>query len=359
MTERVTFRSQDIELTGILHRADGPRAIVLTGPFTGTRDQVTGVYAARLAAEGFTTLTFDHRGFGESGGRRGHEDSQGKLADLRAAVTLLDGYEVAAVGICLGGGYAMKAAATDPRITAVVGIAGAYNSPAWFADRMGLPAYRAALADMIRRYDETLPAVAPDGGEAAMPGDEPWSYYRTFLPTETERTPAAADRTQPGPGHADQRHVDLDQAGHNAADRHQTDGSRRRRDYVDHGRTDAEETSRAQADGVPADGAWPDQGGTGRGRTASGWVNQVTRGSLHSLMTLDVLGVRPLLPPSLIVHGRKDDYCSPELAEAMRADETVWLDCERHVDLYDAEPYVTEAVTATAEFLRRAPARTA
>ena len=52
--------------------------------------------------------------------------------------------------------------------------------------------------------------------------------------------------------------------------------------------------------------------------TGTAWRNEVTRGSLHSLMTLDVLSARPLLPPSLIVHGRQDDYCSPELAKAMR-----------------------------------------
>jgi fermentation-respiration switch protein FrsA (DUF1100 family) len=160
----------------------------------------------------------------------------------------------------------MRAAATDPRVTAVAGIAGAYNSPAWFAERMGRAGYRSALTGMLERYDEFLPAVAPDGGEAAMPGEEPWSYY----------------------------------SAHTAH-----------------------------------------------------WTNRVTRGSLHSLMTLDVLGCRPLLPPSLIVHGRRDDYCSPELAGAMAADETIWLDCERHVDLYDNDPYVSQAVTATAEFLRR------
>jgi hypothetical protein len=153
---------------------------------------VTGHYAERLAAEGFTTLAFDHRGFGESEGRRQHEDSQGKLADLRAAVTLLaasaeGGRRVAVVGICLGGGYAMRAAATDPRITAVAGVAGAYNGPAWFAERMGAAAYRAALADMIDRYDDHLPAVAPDGGEAAMPGEEPWSYYSRHTATWTNR----------------------------------------------------------------------------------------------------------------------------------------------------------------------------
>ena len=264
MTERVTFSSEGLTLTGVLHRSPGPRAIVLTGPFTGVKEQVTGLYAERLAAEGFTTLAFDHRGFGESEGRPQHEDSQGKLADLRSAVDLLAGYRVALVGICLGGGYAMRAAATDPRITAVAGVAGAYNSPAWFAERMG-GGYRNALAGMIARYDEFLPAVAEDG-EAAMPGEEPWSYYS--------------------------KHPD-------------------------------------------------------------NWTNRVTRGSLHSLLTLDVLGVRPLLPPSLVVHGRRDDYCSPELAAAMAADETVWLDCERHVDLYDNEPYVGRAVDATAAFLRK------
>ena len=268
MIETVTFLSEGLRLSGVLRTAPGSRrAVVLTGPFTGVKEQVVAGYAERLTAAGLTTLTFDHRGFGASEGRRGHEDSQGKLADLRAAVGLLDGHDRALVGICLGGGYAMRAAATDPRVLAVAGIAGAYNSPAWFAERMSPAGYRAALADMLARYDEFLPAVAPEG-EAAMPGEEPWSYY----------------------------------------------------------------------------GPWAG---------SAEWDNRVTRGSLHSLMTLDVLGVRPLLPPSLIVHGRTDDYCSPELAEAMRADETLWLDCARHVDLYDVEPWVDRAAAATAGFLHQ------
>jgi fermentation-respiration switch protein FrsA (DUF1100 family) len=267
VTETVTFFSEGLRLEGVLRTAPGNRAAVLTGPFTGVKEQVVADYAERLTAAGITTLVFDHRGFGASEGRRGHEDSQGKLADLRAAVGVLDGYDRSLVGICLGAGYAMRAAATDPRVQAVAGIAGAYNSPAWFAGRMGLASYRSALADMLSRYDEVIPAVA-ETGEAAMPGEEPWSYYS----------------------------------------------------------------------------AWID---------SPGWTNSVTRGSLHSLMTLDVLGVRPLLPPSLIVHGKADDYCSPELAEAMHADETVWLDCTRHVDLYDNDEYVSQAVATTVGFLSR------
>ena len=60
--------------------------------------------------------------------------------------------------------------------------------------------------------------------------------------------------------------------------------------------------------------------------------------------------------PGLIVHGVVDGFCSPEGAEEAykRMDgpkKLVWLDAKRHIDLYDAEPYVTQAVEATASFL--------
>ena len=280
MLTHITFTADGVTLAGDLAVAGkGAPAVVLTGPFTGVKEQVTGVYAARLHERGLTTLAFDHRGFGGSGGRRAHEDSQGKLADLRAAVSVLAGHpsvdanRIGVVGICLGGGYAVRAAAGDPRIRAAAGIAGAYNSPARFA--AGDPAgYRRALASFIERWDEELPAVAPGGAPAAMGGDEPYAYYGT-------------DRSK-----------------------------------------------------------------------AERWENRVTHGSLHSLMTFDALGAAPLLAgtPLLVVHGRKDDYCPPELAAAMHEQaagpkEILWLDAGQHIDLYDAEPYVTQAADATAAFL--------
>ncbi|MCD0452720.1 alpha/beta hydrolase [Actinocorallia sp. API 0066] len=278
---RLVFGAAD--LVGVLRLPSGAGpwpGVVLTGPFTGVKEQVVGLYAERLAAEGFVTLAFDHRGFGESGGRRGHEDVQGKLADLRDAFTVLaeraDVSGVSVVGVCLGGGYAVRAAASDPRVAAVVGIAGAYNSPAHIVSGMGVANYRAALAGFLDRYDELLPAVAPDGGEAAMPGDEPYTYY-------------------------------------------------------------------------------------GTSRSASPhWNPHVTHGSLHSLMTFDALSAADLLgdTPLLVVHGRADAYCSPELAEALHArspgpKEILWVDAKEHIDLYDVEPHVTTAVTATAAFLHR------
>lgn len=56
------------------------------------------------------------------------------------------------------------------------------------------------------------------------------------------------------------------------------------------------------------------------------------------------------------MHGRIDAYCSPELANTLHAaatgtKEMCWLDTTQHIDLYDVEPYVSQAVAATAEFL--------
>src|SRR5215470_4587319 len=194
--ERVEFEADGIRLVGDLRMpSDRGRAaaLVFTGPFTGVRDQVTGLYAERLAAAGYVTLAFDHRGFGESGGQpRRHEDPQGKLADLRAAVSFLrmreevDAERIGAVGICLGGGYALKFAAFDPRVRAFAGIAGGYNTPYAMRAGMGSDGYRQTLASFIaaaQAHDQGgavdyMPAVAAEG-EAAMPGLEPFAYYGT------------------------------------------------------------------------------------------------------------------------------------------------------------------------------------
>lgn len=291
MFEKVEFMVDGVTLVGDLRvpATPGPHpALVFTGPFTGTRDQVTGLYASWLAEAGYVTLAFDHRNWGGSGGTpRCHEDAQGKLHDLRAAVSLLrarpevDGERIGAVGICLGAGYALKFAAFDPRVKVFVGIAGAYNNPYGMRAGMSPAGYQDALSSftaVLERQDlggrvEYLPAVAEEG-EAAMQGDEPFAYY-----------------------------------------------------------------------------------GTSRGASAH-WRNEVTRASIRELITVDnMTGADFLSPkPGLIVHGVVDRFCSPEGAEEAykRMDEPkrlVWLDAKRHIDLYDAEPYVTRAAEATAAFL--------
>jgi uncharacterized protein len=195
----VRFAADGIDLVGHLRipaSGAGPRpALLFTGPFTGVKEQVTGHYADLLTQRGFITLTFDHRNFGASGGEpRQHEDTHGKLADLVAATSYLAGHvavdasRLGCVGICLGGGYALRHGAFDPRIKALALVAAAFNDPNAMRQAMGGPqAYRAAMASFAevaqRQFDtgeiEYIPAVTDTGGDAAMPGQEPFYYYGT------------------------------------------------------------------------------------------------------------------------------------------------------------------------------------
>lgn len=196
--EEIAFTSDGIRIVGHLRRPtsmQGPApAVVLTGPFTGVKEQVTGTYARALTAQGFVTLAIDHRNFGASEGTpRQHEDSVGKLHDLRDATSYLathsdvDDQRLGCVGVCLGASYALRHSAFDPRIRALAVIAGAYNNPADMRSGMGDENYRQLMADFAEVAQgqfvtgdiEYLAAVADDQREAAMPGDEPWRYYGT------------------------------------------------------------------------------------------------------------------------------------------------------------------------------------
>ena len=189
----------EVTLAGVLRvpaRVAGPHpALVFTGPFTGVKEQVVGHYAAALAEAGFVTLAFDHRNFGASDGEvRQHEDSAGKLADLRHATSYLaahdrvDEHRLGCVGICLGGAYALRHSAFDPRIHAVSLVAGGYNDPRAMRQGMGADGYRAAMAGFAdadqQQYAtgcvDYISAVTDDAAvEAAMPGAEPFEYYGT------------------------------------------------------------------------------------------------------------------------------------------------------------------------------------
>ena len=196
--EEVAFASDGLRIVGHLRRPASMQgqapALLLTGPFTGVKEQVTATYARKFTNRGYVTLAIDHRNFGASEGTpRQHEDSTGKLHDLRDATSYLathpdvDDQRLGCVGICLGASYALRHSAFDPRIRALAVIAGAYNNPADMLSGMGAENYRqlmADFADMTQRQFATgeveyIAAVADHQGEAAMAGDEPWRYYGT------------------------------------------------------------------------------------------------------------------------------------------------------------------------------------
>jgi fermentation-respiration switch protein FrsA (DUF1100 family) len=133
--ERVEFASEGLKLVGDLrvpddspHVSDGKLpALALTGPLSGVKDQVVGNYAGRLADEGFVTLAFDHRNFGDSEGEpRQLLDIGRQLEDWKAAVAYarslseVDPARVILWGTSFGGGHVLSTAADDPKLAAVI-----------------------------------------------------------------------------------------------------------------------------------------------------------------------------------------------------------------------------------------------
>jgi hypothetical protein len=189
------FLSADDRLAGVLYLPDAKpvAAVVTTGPLTSVKEQATGAYAAALAKRGFAALAFDHRTFGESEGEpRQFENPEQKAADVSAAVTALAadertrGLPVVAVGVCAGAGYMARAVADDTRIRAFAGVAGYYSDAATFASSSPQD-YQAAIERgraAERQWQatgeaETIPAVAADGGDVAMPLAEAYEFYGT------------------------------------------------------------------------------------------------------------------------------------------------------------------------------------
>ncbi len=101
-------------------------AIVVAHPNGGVKEQVSGLFAQRLAENGYITLAFDAAFQGASGGVPRQSDiPQSRVEDIRAAVDFLsrvkgvDSSRIGALGICGGGGYTIEASKRDKRIHAV------------------------------------------------------------------------------------------------------------------------------------------------------------------------------------------------------------------------------------------------
>lgn len=102
-------------------------AIAVCGPYGAVKEQVSGRYAQTLAERGFLTIAFDPSYYGESGGTpRNLTSPEISTEDFSAAVDYLTNREdvdperVGIFGICGWGGFALNAAANDPRIKATV-----------------------------------------------------------------------------------------------------------------------------------------------------------------------------------------------------------------------------------------------
>lgn len=150
---KVSFlRSNNIVLIGNLFlpkdfdKSKRYPAIISVHPAGSVKEQSAGLYAYRLAENGFVTLAFDATYAGESGGTpHGSEAPYGRIEDIRYAVDYLvslafvDEKRIGALGLCAGGGYVIAAAPTERRIRAVSGVSaadiGAANREGWLRGR--------------------------------------------------------------------------------------------------------------------------------------------------------------------------------------------------------------------------------
>ncbi len=101
-------------------------ALVVAHPNGGVKEQVAGLYAQRMAESGYITITADASYQGASGGTpRNVDKPENRIEDIRGMAdyitqyTGVDANQLGLLGICGGGGYALKAAQTDKRFNVV------------------------------------------------------------------------------------------------------------------------------------------------------------------------------------------------------------------------------------------------
>jgi fermentation-respiration switch protein FrsA (DUF1100 family) len=101
-------------------------AIVVAHPNGGVKEQTAGLYAQRLAEQGYVAITADAAYQGGSGGLPRSVDIPTNriedihsMADFISCYTGVDANRLGLLGICGGGGYSLAAAKTDKRFKSV------------------------------------------------------------------------------------------------------------------------------------------------------------------------------------------------------------------------------------------------
>ncbi len=195
--KKVSFESDGLKLAGHLYYPENHEtgkqypALVISGSWTTVKEQMAGLYAKRLAEQGYITLAFDFRNFGESEGEpRFFEDPAIKTEDIKNAVTFLttvpevSKQQIGVFGVCAGAMYTLVAASQDDRIKAVVTAASwlhdAEAVKLFYGGEEGVNAKIAAAQAASKKYKESgvvdyIPTISTTDQSAAMYG--PYDYY--------------------------------------------------------------------------------------------------------------------------------------------------------------------------------------
>lgn len=200
----VSFKNNGIDMAGNLYLPKNFSetgkfpAIVSVHPGGGVKEQTAGLYAQKLAEQGFVALAFDASHQGASGGTpRLLDDPMRRVADIYSAVDYLtslgyvDANRIGALGICAGSGTAVKAVSLERRIKAIATVSavdvGAATRKGW--DGKAKKDEQFALLESVAKQRSAEAAGAapayvnyvPKVGDKSAPRDlqEAADYYLT------------------------------------------------------------------------------------------------------------------------------------------------------------------------------------
>lgn len=178
----LVFTSGGAALAGRVHRrvddlVERQPAVLVTGSWLTVKEQMADLYAAALARRGYTAISFDFAGWGQSGGDlRQVELPSRKIADMRAAaehvstLSYVRPGKVGYLGICASAQYALAAIAQGAPISAFASVAG------WFHDIVSVAPFYGGpegVKERLRRADAATDRYLRDGEIVTVPAYEP------------------------------------------------------------------------------------------------------------------------------------------------------------------------------------------
>ncbi len=179
MEERVTFESQGLKLSGVVHVPDDlaarerrPVFLVLHG-FGSNKSAGNTVGPANMFCDwGYITLRFDMRGCGESEGEFGRIICLDQVEDTKSAIAYMAGRadvdpeRIGLVGSSFGAAVAVYTAGVDQRAAAVISSGGWGDGERKFRGQHPTPAAWKKFTDMLedgkRHFDATGESLMVD-----------------------------------------------------------------------------------------------------------------------------------------------------------------------------------------------------
>lgn len=185
---QVSFENEGAELAGTLYlpadyqAGDKLPTVIVTGAWTSVQQQMPAEYAEQMVNRGFAALTFDFRGWGQSGDQpqqvRYKESPSAKVSDIKAAISYVatrpevDVAKIHGLGICASSGYMIDAVSGNAQINSVALVA------PWLQNReivnavYGGESGVAGLIEVSRQAEaaggEIIPAAGPEGAEGVL-----------------------------------------------------------------------------------------------------------------------------------------------------------------------------------------------